>query len=105
MWPNFVDHFRNEVTLHSASHQLMVGIIDFLNLLTELGENVNPDDKIFQLKTKFKATQIFKENLEMVMDLLNLIIEDMRNRVQNDVQKIELEKIKLDQLEKQLQLY
>ena len=41
----------------------------------------------------------------MVMDLLNLIIEDMRNRVQNDVQKIELEKIKLDQLEKQLQLY
>ena len=40
----------------------------------------------------------------MVVDLLNLIVEDRRNRVQNDTQKIELEKVKLVQSEKQLQL-
>ena len=36
---------------------------DLLNLLTELVENVNLDDMIFQLKTKIEATEIFKENL------------------------------------------
>ena len=34
---------------------------DFINLLTELGETVNPDETIFQLKTKFKATEISKK--------------------------------------------
>ena len=28
---------------------------DLLNLLPELGETVNPDDTIFQLKTKIEA--------------------------------------------------
>ena len=56
---------------------------DFLNLLTELGEIVNPDVTTFELKTKNKAREIFKENLEMVVDLLNLIVGDRRSRVQN----------------------
>ena len=77
---------------------------DLLNLLTESGETANPDDTIFQLKTKIEATEIFKENLEMVADLLNSIVEDRKNRAQNDAQKIKLEKIKLAPLEKQLQL-
>ena len=38
------------------------------------------------------------------IDLLKSIIEDRKNRAHNDAQKIYLEKIKLAQLEKQLQL-
>ena len=77
---------------------------DLLNLLTELGETATSEDTIFQLKTKIEATEIFKKNLEMVADLLNSIVEDRKNRAQNDAQKIKLEKIKLAPLEKQLQL-
>ena len=56
------------------------------------------------MKTKIETTQFFKDNAEMVTDLLNSIVEDRKNKTHNDAQKSELEKVKLAQIEKQLQL-
>ena len=77
---------------------------DLVNLLIELGESVSSDETIVQLKTKIETTQFFKDNAEMVADLLNSIVEDRKNKMHNDAQKLELEKVKLAQIEKQLQL-
>ena len=75
---------------------------DLINLLIELGESVSSDETIDQLKTKIETTQIFKDNAEIVDDLLNSIVEDRKNKIHNDAQKLEIEKVKLAQ--KQLQL-
>ena len=42
-----------------------------MNLLTKLGETVNPDETIFQLNKKIEATAIFRDNLRMVRDAKN----------------------------------
>lgn len=78
---------------------------DLLNLLNELGEPVNPEtDTIVQLKNKIESSQIFKDDATMVTDLLVTIVEDRKSKSQCEAQKLELEKVKLAQLEKQLEI-
>ena len=65
---------------------------DLENLLRELGKLVSSDETIVQLKPKIETTQFVKDNVEMVTDLLKSVVEDRKNKMHNDAQKLELEK-------------
>ncbi|GFX60903.1 hypothetical protein TNCV_1311951 [Trichonephila clavipes] len=81
---------------------------DLINVLKEIGEQAMFKETIIQLKTKLEKSAAFKDDPDFVMNLLNLSIEDRQTKAKQQLQvtnsQLELEKIKLQQIEREIEL-
>ncbi|GFY58490.1 hypothetical protein TNIN_57461 [Trichonephila inaurata madagascariensis] len=74
----------------------------------EIGEQATSKETIIQLKTKLEKSSALKNDPDFVMNLLNLSTEDRQTKVEQQLQvtnsQLELEKIKLQQIEREIEL-
>ncbi|GFQ67632.1 hypothetical protein TNCT_155851 [Trichonephila clavata] len=81
---------------------------DLINVLNEIGEQVSSKETIFELKTKLENSKLFKDDPEFVMNMINLSIEDRQSKAEQQLQitnsQLELEKIKLQQMDREIEL-
>ncbi|GFT47960.1 hypothetical protein TNCV_4534121 [Trichonephila clavipes] len=81
---------------------------DFINVLKEIGEQSTSKETIIQLKTKLEKSAAFKDDPDFVMNLLNLSVEGRQTKAEEQLQvinsQLELEKIKLQQIEREIEL-
>ncbi|GFT61159.1 uncharacterized protein TNCV_3484291, partial [Trichonephila clavipes] len=81
---------------------------DLINVLKEIGEQATSKETIIELKTKFEKSAAFKDDPDFVINLLNLSVEDRQAKAERQLQEInsqlELEKIKLQQIEREIEL-
>ncbi|GFT86031.1 hypothetical protein TNCV_3256621 [Trichonephila clavipes] len=78
------------------------------NVLKEIGEQATSKETIIQLKTKLEKSAAFKDDHDFVINLLNLSAEDRQAKAERQLQEtnsqLELEKIKLQQIEREIEL-
>lgn len=74
---------------------------DFIKLLQELDVPLSGNETVLQLKTELEQCKTYKEDKEFVINLLNSIVEERKN---TETQNLELEKIKLARIEKEIEL-
>ncbi|GFY25782.1 hypothetical protein TNCV_1915321 [Trichonephila clavipes] len=78
-----------------------------INVLKEIGEQATSKETIIQLKTKLEKSAAFKDDPDYVINLLNLSVEDRQARAEQQLQEtnsqLELEKIKLQQIEREVE--
>ncbi|GFS49445.1 hypothetical protein TNCV_2411601 [Trichonephila clavipes] len=81
---------------------------DLTNVLKEIGEQATSKETIIRLKTKLGKSTVFKDDPDFVMNLLNLFVEDKQTKAEQQLQvnnsQLELEKIKLQQIEREMEL-
>ncbi|GFX42106.1 retrovirus-related Pol polyprotein from transposon 297 [Trichonephila clavipes] len=81
---------------------------DLINVLKEIGEQATSKETIIELKTKFEKSAAFKDDPDFVINLLNLSVEDRQAKAERQLQEtnsqLELEKIKLQQIEREIEL-
>ncbi|GFY30431.1 hypothetical protein TNCV_4066811 [Trichonephila clavipes] len=81
---------------------------DLMNDVKEIGEQASSKETIIQLKTKLEKSAAFKDDPVFVMNLLNLSVEDRQTKAEQQLQvinsQLELEKIKLQQIEREIEL-
>ncbi|GFT92189.1 uncharacterized protein TNCV_1973161 [Trichonephila clavipes] len=74
----------------------------------KLGEQSTSKETIIQLKTKLEKSEAFKDDPDFVINLLNLSIEDRQAKAKRQLQEtnsqLEIEKIKLQQIEREIEL-
>jgi len=79
---------------------------DLIILLKELGEEVNSNVTVIDLKTKIENCECFIKDPTFVSDLLQSIVEDRKAKITRDDlhrnNQLELEKIRLAKVEKEL---
>ncbi|GFX56907.1 hypothetical protein TNCV_3566791 [Trichonephila clavipes] len=77
---------------------------DLINVLKEIGEQATSKETIVQLKTKLEKSAAFKDDPDSVINLLNLSVENRQAKAERHLQEtnsqLELEEIKLRQIEK-----
>ncbi|GFU51578.1 hypothetical protein TNCV_82111 [Trichonephila clavipes] len=75
---------------------------DFINVPKKIVEQATSKETIIQLKTKLEKSAAFKDDPDFVMNLLNLSVEGMQTKAEEQLQvinsQLELEKIKLQQI-------
>ncbi|GFS74277.1 hypothetical protein TNCV_3279711 [Trichonephila clavipes] len=78
---------------------------DLINVLKEIAEQATSKETIIELKTKLEKSAAFKDYPNFVINLLNLSVEDRQAKTERQLQEtnsqLELEKIKLQQIELQ----
>ncbi|GFX91074.1 retrovirus-related Pol polyprotein from transposon 297 [Trichonephila clavipes] len=81
---------------------------DFINVLKAIGEQATSKEIIIHLKNKLEISAAFKDDPDFVMNLLNLSVEDKQTKSEQQLQvinsQLELEKIKLQQIEREIEL-
>ncbi|GFW20990.1 hypothetical protein TNCV_1714971 [Trichonephila clavipes] len=81
---------------------------DLINVHKEIGEEDTSKETIIQLETKLEKSAAFKDDPDFVMNLLNLSVEDRQTKAEQQLQvtnsQLELEKIKLQQIEREFEL-
>ncbi|GFT20331.1 retrovirus-related Pol polyprotein from transposon 297 [Trichonephila clavipes] len=81
---------------------------DLINVLKEIGEQATSKETIIELKTKLGKSAAFKDDPDFVINLLNLSVEDRQAKAERQLQEtnsqLELEKIKLQQIEREIEL-
>ncbi|GFX58930.1 retrovirus-related Pol polyprotein from transposon 17.6 [Trichonephila clavipes] len=81
---------------------------DLINVLEEIGEQATAKETIIELKTKLEKSAAFKDDPDFVINLLNLSVEDRQAKAERQLQEtnsqLELEKIKLQQIEREIEL-
>ncbi|GFV88904.1 hypothetical protein TNCV_1227011 [Trichonephila clavipes] len=81
---------------------------DLINVLKAIGEQATPKEILIQLKTKLENSAAFKDDSGFVMNQLNLSVEDRQTKAKQQLQvinsQLELEKIKLQQIEREIEL-
>ncbi|GFW11889.1 hypothetical protein TNCV_4529551 [Trichonephila clavipes] len=84
---------------------------DLINVLKEIfffGEQATSKETIIKLKTKLEKSAAFKDDLDFMINLLNLSVEDRQAKAERQLQEtnsqLELEKIKLQQIEREIEL-
>ncbi|GFW53273.1 hypothetical protein TNCV_4710041 [Trichonephila clavipes] len=81
---------------------------DLINVFKEIGEQATSKETIIQLKTKLEKSAAFKDDPDFVINLLNLSVEDRQAKAERQLQEtnsqLELEKIKLQQIEREIEL-
>ncbi|GFW97598.1 transposon Ty3-G Gag-Pol polyprotein [Trichonephila clavipes] len=81
---------------------------DLINVLKEIGEQATSKETIIELKTKLEKSAAFKDDPDFVINLLNLSVEDRQAKAERQLQEtnsqLELEKIKLQQIEREIEL-
>ncbi|GBM34770.1 hypothetical protein AVEN_7825-1 [Araneus ventricosus] len=78
--------------------------IDLKLLAEELGETVPDNAKIFEIKELIENSDLFKTDKEFVRGVVKSIVEDRTTKEFNNQSALEIEKIKLAQLEKEIEL-
>ncbi|GBN43865.1 Transposon Tf2-9 polyprotein [Araneus ventricosus] len=78
--------------------------IDLKLLAEELGETVPENSKIFEIKELIENSDLFKTNKEFVRGVVKSIVEDRTTKEFNNQSALEIEKIKLAQLEMEIEL-
>ncbi|GFQ68856.1 hypothetical protein TNCT_79851 [Trichonephila clavata] len=81
---------------------------DLINVLNEIGEQVSSKETILELKTKLENSKLFKDDPEFLINMINLFIEDSQSKAEQQLQitysQLELEKIKLQQIDREIEL-
>nr|XP_042913786.1 uncharacterized protein LOC122273874 [Parasteatoda tepidariorum] len=77
---------------------------DLLQIAFELGITVLENATLITLKGLIESSEVFKANVDFVKYLVASTVEERKAREDNESAKIELEKIKLAQLERQIEL-
>ncbi|GFS59824.1 hypothetical protein TNCV_2806371 [Trichonephila clavipes] len=81
---------------------------DSINVLKAIGEQATSKEIIIHLKNKLEKSAAFKDDPDFVMNLLNLSVEDIQTKSEQQLQvinsKLELEKIKLKQIDREIEL-
>ncbi|GFV42146.1 DUF1758 domain-containing protein [Trichonephila clavipes] len=81
---------------------------DLISVLKEIGEQARSKETIIELKTKLEKSAAFKDNPDFVINLLNLSVEDRQAKAERQLQEtnsqLELEKIKLQQIEREIEI-
>ncbi|GFW87859.1 transposon Tf2-8 polyprotein [Trichonephila clavipes] len=74
----------------------------------KIGEQATSKETIIELKTKLEKSAAFKDDPDFVINLLNLSVEDRQAKAERQLQEtnsqLELEKIKLQQIEREIEL-
>ncbi|GFV46146.1 uncharacterized protein TNCV_1257021 [Trichonephila clavipes] len=74
----------------------------------EIGEQATSKETIIELKTKLEKSAAFKDDPDFVINLLNLSVEDRQAKAERQLQEtnsqLELEKIKLQQIKREIEL-
>ncbi|GFV94824.1 transposon Tf2-6 polyprotein [Trichonephila clavipes] len=74
----------------------------------EIGEQATSKETIIELETKLEKSAAFKDDPDFVINLLNLSVEDRLAKAERQLQEtnsqLELEKIKLQQIELEIEL-
>ncbi|GBN34706.1 hypothetical protein AVEN_197155-1 [Araneus ventricosus] len=78
--------------------------IDLKLLVEELGETVPDNAKIIEIKEFIENSDLFKTDKEFVRGVVKSIVEDRTTKEFNNQSALEIEKIKLAQLEKEIEL-
>ncbi|GFW90891.1 hypothetical protein TNCV_2418841 [Trichonephila clavipes] len=82
---------------------------DFINVLKAIGEQATSEEIIIHLKNKLEKSAAFKDVPDLVMNQLNLAVEDRQTKSKQQLQvinsQLELEKIKLEQIEREIELH
>ncbi|GBM07084.1 hypothetical protein AVEN_177053-1 [Araneus ventricosus] len=78
--------------------------IDLKLLAEELGETVPDNAKIFEIKEMIGNSDLFKTDKEFVSGVVKSIMEDRTTKEFSNQSALEIEKIKLAQLEKEIEL-
>ncbi|GBM48087.1 hypothetical protein AVEN_34408-1 [Araneus ventricosus] len=78
--------------------------IDLKLLAEELGETVSDNAKICEIKELTENSDLFKTDKEFVRGVVKSIVEDRTTKEFNNQSALEIEKIKLAQLEKEIEL-
>ncbi|GFT65310.1 hypothetical protein TNCV_1559551 [Trichonephila clavipes] len=80
---------------------------DLINVFKEIGEQATSKEIIIQLKTKLEKFAAFKDDLDFVMNLPNFSVEGRQTKAEQQLQvinlQLELEKIKLQQIEREIE--
>lgn len=78
---------------------------DELKLVAEeLNLTVPEGAKIVDLKTLIESSEVFKTDKDLVKSVIDYALEELKNKRSDVEVKLEFERIKLAQLEKQLEL-
>nr|XP_042908182.1 uncharacterized protein LOC122271326 [Parasteatoda tepidariorum] len=81
---------------------------ELITIAEELGLIIPENAKIVDLKRLIESSDEFKNDIEFLRDLIENVLEEKRERLEKakreSEQEIELEKLKLAQLEKQLEI-
>ncbi|GFX19990.1 transposon Tf2-6 polyprotein [Trichonephila clavipes] len=81
---------------------------NLINVLKEIGEQATSKETMIELKTKLEKSAAFKDDPDFVINLLNLSVEDRQAKTERQLQEtnsqLELEKIKLQQIEREIEL-
>ncbi|GBN29179.1 hypothetical protein AVEN_45865-1 [Araneus ventricosus] len=78
--------------------------IDLKLLDEELGETVPDNSRICEIKELIENSDLFKTDKEFVRGVVKSIVEDRTTKELNNQSALEIEKIKLAQLEKEIEL-
>ncbi|KAF8785124.1 hypothetical protein HNY73_010709 [Argiope bruennichi] len=77
---------------------------ELIEVAEELEIDIPSGAKVITIKDLIEKSEIYKDNYEFVKTVVESIIDRKKDYEKNEAQKVELEKLKLAQLEKQLEL-
>ncbi|GBM56052.1 hypothetical protein AVEN_34746-1 [Araneus ventricosus] len=77
---------------------------ELIAIAEEMGLTVPDKAKVVDLKALIESSDLYRDDIELVRNLIDTILEEKREKSERDKREYEIEKIKLAQLEKQLEI-
>ncbi|GBN77428.1 hypothetical protein AVEN_215952-1 [Araneus ventricosus] len=77
---------------------------ELIAIAEEMGLTVPDKAKVVDLKALIESSDVYRDDIELVRNLIDNILEEKREKSERDRREYEIEKIKLAQLEKQLEI-
>ncbi|GBN19025.1 hypothetical protein AVEN_104261-1 [Araneus ventricosus] len=77
---------------------------ELIAIAEEMGLTVPDKAKVVDLKALIESSDVYRDDIELVHNLIDTILEEKREKSERDKREYEIEKIKLAQLEKQLEI-
>ncbi|GBM09749.1 hypothetical protein AVEN_101796-1 [Araneus ventricosus] len=77
---------------------------ELIAIAEEMGLMVPDKAKVVDLKALIESSDVYKDDIELVRNLVDGILEEKREKSEREKREYEIEKIKLAQLEKQLEI-
>ncbi|GBN22774.1 hypothetical protein AVEN_51964-1 [Araneus ventricosus] len=77
---------------------------ELIAIAEEMGLTVPDRAKVVDLKTLIESSDVYRDDIELVRNLIDNFLEEKREKSERDRREYEIEKIKLAQLEKQLEI-
>ncbi|GBN18915.1 hypothetical protein AVEN_103327-1 [Araneus ventricosus] len=77
---------------------------ELIAIAEEMGLTVPDKAKLVDLNSLIESSDVYRDDIELVRNLIDNILEEKREKSERDRREYEMEKIKLAQLEKQLEI-